>query len=51
MACPDLTAEGRYRLLLALGAAGAAPFPDGHEDRDQQEGRCLLREWLAEPEG
>lgn len=50
MASPDLTADGRYRLLLALEAAGAAPLPaDGDDDR--QEGRRLLREWLAEPEG
>ena len=51
MACPDLNPEARYRVLLALGAAGAAPFPDAHEDRDRQEGRRLLREWLAVPEG
>jgi hypothetical protein len=48
MACSDLTAEGRYRLLVALGAA---PVRSRHADRDRQAGRRLLREWLAEPEG
>jgi hypothetical protein len=48
LACPDLTAETRHRLLLALAAAGAASLPT--EDEDGQEGRRLLREWLAETE-
>ena len=46
MAFPELTPEGRYRLMLALAAAGAAPLPEEHESRDGREGRRLLREWL-----
>jgi hypothetical protein len=48
MVFPELTPEGRYRLMLALAAAGAAPLPEEHESRDGREGRRLLREWLAE---
>jgi hypothetical protein len=48
MVFPELTREARYRLMLALAAAGAAPLPEEHESRDGREGRRLLREWLAE---
>lgn len=44
-ACPELTHEQRYRLLLALAAVGECPAPNQAEN--STEGRRLLQVWLS----